>query len=217
VLCANIGSRAKPREIFPSIRANFPIPRAFLAEIPLRRAKPPSARELLRLDLRRNIMKSHASSKLSIVVLGVCATSCAYAVPYRSSGPSFSKEGVEIAIAGERCFVNRSGEQFPTTVNDDQLNLDLRLQVKNDSKHIAVLSPDRVLLSEAVGGERTVMRPLESGAISFQPGESKLVSLDFEQSGALDCHHELTLDAVGVIKIEGGQVKIEPIRFLASD
>ena len=27
-----------------------------------------------------------------------------------------SKEGVNIAITGERCFVNRSAEQFPTTV-----------------------------------------------------------------------------------------------------
>ena len=43
------------------------------------------------------------------------------------------------------------------------------------------------------------------------------LSLDFEQWGALDCHHEMALDAEGAIKIEGGQVNIEPIRFLASD
>jgi len=151
---------------------------------------------------------------LSAVVIGTA--SCGYVAPYTSSGPSLSKEGVEIAIAGERCFVNRSAEQFPTTVDDDHLKLDLRLQVKNESNHIAVLSPKHVRLSETVGGERMVMQPRESEAISLQPGEVKMVSLDFEQSGALDCHHELALEAAGAVDIEGGKVNFEPIHFLAS-
>lgn len=146
----------------------------------------------------------------------VLAASCGYVAPYTSSGPSLSKEGVEIAIAGERCYVNRSAEQFPTTVGDDRLNLDLRLQVKNASNHIAVLSPDRVRLSETVGGERMVMQPRASETISLQPGETKMVSLDFEQSGTLDCHHDLALEAAGAVEIEGGKVNFEPIRFLAS-
>jgi hypothetical protein len=160
-------------------------------------------------------MKSHDSSKVAIVVLGFAA-SCGYAAPYTSFGPSLSKEGVQIAIAGERCYVNRSAEQFPTTVGDDRLNLDLRLQVKNASNHIAVLSPDRVRLSETVGGERMVMQPRASETISLQPGETKMVSLDFEQSGTLDCHHDLALEAAGAVEIEGGKVNFEPIRFLAS-
>ena len=146
----------------------------------------------------------------------VLAASCGYVAPYTSSGPSLSKEGVQIAIAGERCYVNRSAEQFPTAVNDDHLNLDLRLQVRNESSHVAVLSPDRVRLSETVGGERTVMQPRESETISLQPGETKMVSLDFEQSGTLDCHHDLALEAAGAVEIDGGRVNFEPIRFLAS-
>jgi hypothetical protein len=144
------------------------------------------------------------------------AASCGYVAPYTSSGPSLSKEGVEVAIAGQRCYVNRSAEQFPTTVNDDHLNLDLRLQVKNASNHIAVLSPDHVRLSETVGGERMVMQPRESEAISLQPGETKIVPLDFEQSGELDCHNDLALEAAGAVEIEGGKVSFEPIHFLAS-
>jgi hypothetical protein len=163
-------------------------------------------------------MKTYAGSKLAIVVLVLSsAASCAYAVPYRSSGPSVSKEGVQIAIAGERCFVNRSAEEFPTTVDDDQLNLDLRLQIKNDTNRMAVLSPERVLLFETVRGERTVMRPLESGAISVGPGETKVVSLDFEQSGQLDCDHEMALETQDAVEIDGGRIaKFEPLRFLAS-
>jgi hypothetical protein len=162
-------------------------------------------------------MKSHASSKVAIVVLGLVA-SCGYAAPYTSSGPSLSKEGVQISIAGERCFVNRSAEQFPTTVDDDRLNIDLRLQVKNDTDHVAFLSEGRVLLSEIVRGERTAMRPREANAISLQPGETKVVSLHFEQSGDLDCHHEMALEPQGAVETDGKQdFKFEPIRFLASE
>ena len=127
-----------------------------------------------------------------------------------------SKAGVEIAIAGESCYVSRSGEQFPTTVDDGQLNLGVRLEVKNVSGHVAVLSPDHFRLSEAVGGERAVMQPRETETIALQPGETKFVSLDFEQSGTLDCHHEMALEAEDAITIEGGQVGLAPIRFLAS-
>jgi hypothetical protein len=171
--------------------------------------------EVAALQGRRRIMKRVPSSRyLSAVV--VFAASCGYAAPYTSSGPSLSKEGVEIAIAGERCYVNRSAEQVPTTVNDDQLNLALRLQIKNKSSHVAVLTPDRVGLSETVAGEHMVMHPRESETISFQPGETKIVSLDFEQSGALDCHHDLALEAAGAVEIEGGKISFQPIRFLAS-
>jgi hypothetical protein len=146
----------------------------------------------------------------------ICAASCGYVAPYTSSGPSLSKEGVEIAIAGERCYVNRSAEPFPTTVDDDNLNLDLRLQIKNKSSHVAVLTPDHVGLSETVAGERMVMHPRKSEAISLQPGETQTISLNFEQSGELDCHHDLALEAAGAVEIEGGKVSFEPIRFLAS-
>jgi hypothetical protein len=162
-------------------------------------------------------MKSHASSKVAIVVLGFVA-SCGYAAPYTSSGPSLSKEGVQISIAGERCFVNRSAEPFLTTVGDDRLNLDLRLQVKNNTDHAAVLSEDRVLLSEIVRGQRTAIRPRETDVISLQPGETKVVSLYFEQSGELDCHHEMALEPQGAVEIDGKHVvKFESIRFLASE
>lgn len=127
-----------------------------------------------------------------------------------------SKEGVNIAIIGERCFVNRSAEQFPTTVNDDRLSLGLRLQVKNQASHTAVLSLGHLRVSETMGKERQVMQPLESGALELAPGETKTISLEFEQEGELDCHRDMALEAAGAIAIEGGQVNIEPIRFLVS-
>ena len=160
-------------------------------------------------------MRSFPNSTLISAVV-FSAASCGYVVPYSSSGPSLSKEGVEIAIAGERCYVNQSAEPFPTTVDDGILNLALRVQIKNRSSHVAVLTPDHVSLSESVAGERMVMHPRESEVISLQPGETQTISLNFEQSGALDCHHNLALEAAGAVEIEGGKISFEPIRFLAS-
>ena len=159
----------------------------------------------------------NGSPRLIVVsaVLGFVA-SCGYAAPYSSSGSAMSKEGVNIAITGERCFVNRSADQFPTTVNDDRLGLGLRLQVKNEASHTAVLSLDHLRVSETMGGNRQVMQPLESGALELAPGETKTVSLDFEQEGELDCHHDMALEAADAIAIEGGLVHVEPIRFLVS-
>ena len=155
-------------------------------------------------------------NSMFLSAVAVCVASCGYAAPYSNSGPSLSKEGVEISIAGERCYVNRSGEQFPTTVDDDYRVVGVRLQVENQSSHIAVLSPDRVRLAETVGEQQVVMKPSEFEAISLRPGETKIVSLDFKQEGAINCRHQLALETEGAVEIEGGNVSLAPIRFLAS-
>lgn len=152
-----------------------------------------------------------------LVALFGAAGSCGYAMPYQSSGPSMSKQRVQFAILGESCYVNRSAEQWPTTVDDDELNLGLRLQVKNEATQVVALSPDRFRLSEKIGGERLTMQPRESQSVGLQPGETKVLSLDFAQRGGLDCHHEMALEAQGAVAIGNAQVEFEPIRFLASE
>jgi hypothetical protein len=128
-----------------------------------------------------------------------------------------SKEHVQFAIIGASCYVNRSAEQWPTTVGDDELNVGLRLQVKNEASQVAALSPDRFRLSEKIGGERTTIQPIESQSLALQPGETKVLSLGFAQRGGLDCHHEMALEAQGAVGIGNNQVDFEPIRFLASE
>lgn len=155
----------------------------------------------------------------SIVLAAIlgCAASCGHATPYRTSGSSLSKEGVAIAIVEERCYVNRTTEKYPPVDNEDRLSVGVRLQAKNASGHVAVLSTDGFRLSENIGGEHAVLQPRESGAITLQPGETNFVLLHFEKRGTLDCHHDMTLETDGAIKVDGGQIDFEPIRFLASN
>jgi hypothetical protein len=162
-------------------------------------------------------MKNHTLLVFSLVTAGL-ATSCGYTTPYRTSGPAFSKDGVQITLAGEECYVNRSTEQFPIALNDidDVLHVGVNLQVRNDSKHVAVLSLDGFQLSEDTKTERLVMHPQESGSLSLAPGETKLVALDFQQQTELDCHHDLALAAQGAVAIEGRPVYLAGIHFQPS-
>lgn len=151
------------------------------------------------------------------VALGVVVTSCGYSSPYRSSGPALSKAGVEITVLGQRCYVNRTAEPFRTTVSDDDLNVELRVDVKNQSNRTAVVEPQRVVVSEMADGKRVALRSDDKGAVTVQPGESKTVSLRFERTGDLDCRHELALDAGNAVTVDGQSVGLDPIRFSAVD
>lgn len=149
----------------------------------------------------------------SSLVLSGLAASCGYSTPYHASGPALSKEGVQIAIVGDQCYVNRTGEQYPTAVNDDELHLNVNLQVRNESNHAALLSREKFQLVENKAGERIVIHPDELGALVVRPGETKMVSLDFDQQGEMDCHHGLALEAPGAVAIEGAQLAFQPIQF----
>ena len=144
------------------------------------------------------------------------AFSCGFSAPYRTSGTPVSKQGVAISVAAERCFVNRSAEQYPTTVNDDEFNLGVSLQVSNGSNHVLVLSPDHFRVAGSIHGERTELQPIQSAALSLEPGATKIVALDFEQTGDLDCHHNLDLESNGAVAMDGNSIALDPIRFLPS-
>lgn len=151
---------------------------------------------------------------LSALAMGGAA--CGYSQPYRTSGPVLANEGVEVSVAGERCTVNRTAEMFPTTVRDDQLDLSVDLQLKNESDNPVLLAPDRLQMSEKRGGADVTMRPLQSGIVTVLPGETRHVPLEFQQRGDLDCHHELSLDPSSAVQMGGRKVALQPIHFTAT-
>ena len=82
------------------------------------------------------------------LVAGALAASCGYAAPYQASRPVVTNQGVEIALAGERCYVGRTDERFPPPMNDDQLHVDVKLDVVNQADRPAVLDLDALRLQE---------------------------------------------------------------------
>jgi hypothetical protein len=158
------------------------------------------------------------TSSVRFLAMGVLVATgaCGYNQPYRTSGPVLAQEGVELAVAGERCAVNRSAEQFPTVVDDDRLDLAVDLRLKNQSENPVLVVRDRFQLTERQGISTSTIKPLGAGVVTVLPGETTLVPLEFQQRGQLDCHHELALDPVDAVQMGGKKVALAPIRFTAT-
>jgi hypothetical protein len=154
-------------------------------------------------------MKNQLFSFVTMSLLGACG----YTTPYQTTGPVTSREGVEVILAGESCYVNRSGEQFPTASPDDILHVAVNLQVANRSSRPAELSLDRFQLAEEPTSGKAALSPSESGTVELAPGDSKAVQLGYQDQTDLDCHRTFALEANNAVSIEGKPVNIASIDF----
>jgi hypothetical protein len=147
---------------------------------------------------------------------GAClvVAACGYTAPYQTSGPVASREGVELRLAGESCYVNRSGEQFPTQSRDDVLHVAVNVQVANRSTHPAQVTLDHFQLAEeGVPGETALMSPSESGTVVLSPGEARIVELAYQEQTDLDCRHSFAIEAKDAVSIEGKPVSMAALAF----
>ena len=156
------------------------------------------------------------NTTLYVLSLAAATASCGYSRPYQNSGPTLSKEGVQVTLMAQECHNNRADEQYPTALIDDQLHVGVKLQVTNQSNHVARLSLSAFQLEAGSGREHTVMHPKEDGVVSLSPGQSTNVALNFAEETELDCHHDLALDVQGAVAIEGRPTYLASIHFLPS-
>lgn len=136
----------------------------------------------------------------------VFMASCGYTAPYQVSAPAPSKDGVQVHLLGQRCFVNRSAEQYPTTVDDDRLNVEVDLQLANASARPARVSLGSLQLSGGAGAGAAVVLPVlpeQATVVTLSPGERRTVGLDFETRTTLDCRRSFALEMKDAVAIEG--------------
>jgi hypothetical protein len=158
--------------------------------------------------------------KQSTFVLGAAvvllAAGCAYTAPYQSSGPSLSEQGVQVGIAGIRCYVNRESDpMIETGSGDDRLGLDVKLQINNDSDRVAEFEEGHIRLAEAETPGAQAAPPRQSKVITVLPGEIKQVRLAFMPEGATDCRHNFALDLADSVEVGGSPIPLSPIMFEA--
>ena len=145
----------------------------------------------------------------------ILTTGCAYGGPYKTSGPSLSEQGVQVSVAGARCYVNREDEPYPDVIDQDQADLDVKLQIKNDSGQVAEISEGRIRLAES-DTSTTAAPPEQSGVISVPPGATTQVPLKFEPSGVDSCRHAFALEMADSVDLAGSPIALSPIRFGAA-
>ncbi len=147
-----------------------------------------------------------------LLVTASVAASCGYTTPYRVS-PPVSNAGVEMSLVGERCYVNRTAEQFPTTVDDDNLHVDVKLRIANTSSKPAQVALSHFQLTEQSPTKPVVMSPTEGALLTLSPNETRTVGLDFETADALDCRHDFAINATDAVALDGNRVDIAAIHF----
>ena len=141
---------------------------------------------------------------------------CAYSAPYRTSGVSLSDEGVQVGIAGVRCWVNRGSDpMIETTSDEDQVGVDLKLLINNSSDQIAQVNEDQIRLADADAPAATAAKPTRSRVIDVLPGETKQVRLAFVPTGAADCHRNFALELGNSVEVSGSPAALNPIDFEA--
>ena len=141
------------------------------------------------------------------------ASGCAYSAPYRTSGPSLSDQGVEVGLAGIRCYVNRGADPLTDTTDEDQAGLDVRLQINNNSDKVAEVSEGQIRLAEADLPMAQAASPRRSKVIALLPGETMQVPLKFTPNGVADCHHRFALEFGDSVEVDGAPVPLNPIDF----
>jgi hypothetical protein len=149
-----------------------------------------------------------------IVVLGIAlAPACApLRLPYKSSGPATSPEGVTIAVSRQSCTQN---------VDPDFHGIDLVEEVVEIKMQNATPSP--------VSVQRDAFRLLSPGGARLKTitwravdplllagGETRTFDLRFMNRGAITCTGDIVLDADAGVRLAGRPVQLGAIRFQPS-
>ena len=159
-------------------------------------------------------MKNQTTSGFG--AFAILVAGCAYGGPYKTSGPSLSEQGVQVNVAWVRCYVNREDDPFPDVIEQDQADLDLKLQIKNDSDQAAEISEGRIRLAETDAPATAAAPPEQSGVISVPPGATTQVPLKFEPSGVDSCRHAFAVEMADSVDLAGSPIALSPIKFAAT-
>lgn len=131
--------------------------------------------------------------------------------PARTSGATFSDDGVQLAVVGQRC------SQVPDPNHPGRRLLDaaFAIEVGNPTYGALVVHPDRMTLV-TLGGVTT--RPTVVGGVDALPVETGTTTpfmLRFVAEG-IKCSQELRLEPKTALELNGQPIVIAPIRFVPS-
>ncbi len=164
---------------------------------------------------RTTNMKSLIKLSLASAVVSM-ATGCGYSAPYQTSGPSLSSQGVQVGIAGVGCYVNRSAFMTLKGLDADRLGLDLKLQVRNDTRQIATLSEGRMRLVDPAAPAAQAVTPDKAKVVSILPGETKTLPVSFTTEKVLRLPSRLRTGAGRSVQLGASTIALNPISVIAS-
>jgi hypothetical protein len=159
------------------------------------------------------------SKKVFLAPLAATAlalSGCAWGVGYqKTAGPTLMRDGVEVSVVGQECYVNRSADEF-VRVDEDQLDINVKLQLKNGTDSNLTVYPEEMALvdSEVDMGASLPAKP--AGAFNLAPGQSKRFRVAFTRGGEFDCSAQLALQLGRSITVSGNPIAMPVINLASS-
>lgn len=148
----------------------------------------------------------HSLVPLLVVAL---APACALKPPVRNSGPTVSREGVQLAVVKQRCEQLSDPDQ-----EEDLAEVVVEVQVHNPTREAATIRRTDFRL---IGDERYALKTMTWGAIdpiTVDAGTDRTFDLRFMARGAVECAKEMRLDPGAGVFTKNQSVKLEPVRFV---
>jgi hypothetical protein len=146
------------------------------------------------------------------LVLAALGPGCALVPPFRSSEPSVSDEGVQLAVTRQRC----DQTQEPDEYGWDLVEATLEVQIRNATGGKLTVHRDAFRL---LGPDGTALRTLTWRAadpMTIDRGATGTFEIRFMTRGGLDCAGEMALDVDAGLALPEGPVKLGSVKFVPS-
>jgi len=163
----------------------------------------------------------HLSSRLgALVVAAGVLLGCAHST-YHAPAPTVADANTGVAlsvVSGQRCFVTRDDERMPPPTNDNRVHVRVTVQIENRSPGVVGVAAEKVRLTpHAAGpGTRAELAPLGPSELTVQPGESRVLPLDFTGPGPTDCRQPFDLDPRDALVMADRPILLAPVRLAAA-
>jgi hypothetical protein len=139
---------------------------------------------------------------------------CAWNGDYRgNAGPSLVREGVEVRVVGQECYLNRSADEV-VRIDDDMLDIKVKLLLKNDTDAKLTIYPEAITLRDSKVDAGPTWQSHPASSFDLAPGQSKHFDVFFTRGGELDCSSELSLHLGRSVTVRGSPITL-PVLNLA--
>lgn len=158
-------------------------------------------------------MMESIGTKVVIVMAVAFAPACApLRLPYKSGGPTASREGVELAVSRQSCTQNVD----PDFYGQDLVEEVVEVQVRNATSNPLTVQRDAFRLISPDGHGLKTMTCRAVDPLALNAGETKTFELRYMTRGVLECTREMKLDADAGVKMNGRPIQVGAVSFQPS-
>jgi hypothetical protein len=155
------------------------------------------------------VKRTNVAVPLFVAALG---SGCALAPPFKSSGPSVSQDGVQLAVTRQRCDQVPEPDEYGW----DLVEATLEVQIRNATSAKLMVRRDAFRL---LGPDGTALKTVTWSAadpLTIDGGATGTFQLRFMTHGGLECAREMALDVDAGLSLPAGPVKIGTVKFIPS-